>query len=87
MNLGFRFFFYVLLLCKILKKWNIPRRTIDALCIICIYIHHVVARQKKEKQELVETVKTIGRQVAYDLSCSMQKNRSSRQKLSVNILN
>ena len=27
-----------------LKKWNIPRRTIDALCIICIYIHHVVAK-------------------------------------------
>ena len=78
MNLGFRFFFYVLLLCKILKKWNIPRRTIDALCIICIYIHHVVARQKKEKQELVETVKTIGSPVEFDLSCSMQKKQQQQ---------
>ena len=42
------------------------------------YIHHVVARQKKEKQELVETVKTIGSPVEYDLSWSMQKKQKQQ---------
>ena len=57
---------------------NLLCRTIDALCIICIYIHHVVARQKKRNSSRVEPIKTIGRQVEYDLSCSMQKKQQQQ---------
>ena len=44
------------------------------------YIHPVGARQKKE-HGFVETVKTIGSPVEYDLSWSMQKKQKQSAEI------